>query len=75
MAKAKPEATGMRLIRATAGLSVRIAKKLKISRQAVSDWKEVPITRLDIVEELSGFDRKLLRPDIFRRRPRLKGRA
>jgi hypothetical protein len=59
----------MKLIKATKGLSVRIAKSLRISRQAVSDWVEVPINRLEKVEELSGFPRERLRPDIFRRRP------
>lgn len=59
---------GLRKIRATPGLSAKIAKAFKISRQAVSDWDKVPITRLAQVERITGIPRDRLRPDIFRRR-------
>jgi hypothetical protein len=35
--------------------------------QAISQWKQVPVERVNDVEAVSGVSRNLLRPDIFGR--------
>lgn len=44
-----------------------LARKLKISRQAIWRWDSIPIKRLLDVERASGIPREELRPDIFRK--------
>ena len=51
---------------AAAGLSP-LAKKLGITKQAVSKWPQVPAIRVLQVEAITGIPRKELRPDIFGR--------
>lgn len=65
-----PISPGLKKIRKTRGLALRIAKVLGISRQAVSDWPEIPIGRVAEVEFITKIPREQLRPDIFRRRNR-----
>jgi len=45
-----------------------LARRLKITPQAVSQWKRIPINQLVAVERVTNIKRELLRPDIFRRR-------
>lgn len=68
--KAIPVSPGLAKIRRTRGLALKIANTLGISRQAVSDWPEIPIGRVAEVEHITGIPREQLRPDIFRRRKR-----
>lgn len=68
MSKKKKQADGLDQIRKTPGLSASLAKHLNISKQAVSDWKKVPIGRLADVEDFTGIPRERLRPDLFARR-------
>lgn len=51
------------LIRATPGLTSRIAAACKIRTQAVSQWKRVPLRRVPAVESATGIPRALIRPD------------
>jgi DNA-binding transcriptional regulator YdaS (Cro superfamily) len=44
---------------------VGIARSLGISKQAVSQWEEVPPLRVLEVERLSGVPRHELRPDLY----------
>lgn len=60
------ESPGLRLIRRTKGLQSKIARILKISRQAVDGWSVIPLNRIIQVEEITGIDREKLRPDIYR---------
>ena len=66
---------GLQKIRETLGMQSKLAKHLGVTRQAISDWPVVPINRLQEVEEFTGIDRAMLRPDIFDRpRKKRKGR-
>lgn len=51
--------------RKVAGGNVGIGRALKISGQAVSQWRRVPAERVLDVEKLSGVPRHELRPDIY----------
>jgi DNA-binding transcriptional regulator YdaS (Cro superfamily) len=55
----------IRKIRATRGLSMRIAEELGIRPQAVHAWHRVPITRVLDVERITGLSRHFLRPEIY----------
>lgn len=55
----------MTLIRAQRGLLSRIARELHITRGAVCMWREVPAERVVKIEEITGIDRRKLRPDLF----------
>lgn len=75
MAKKKKKSTrkakiseGLRQIRDTPSLSAMIARRIGITRQAVSDWDKVPLGRLLEVEQITGIPREKLRPELFRRR-------
>lgn len=65
----KPEISpGLREIRDTPGMSVKIADALGITRQAVSDWDKIPLGRLLEVEQITKIPRERLMPEIFRQR-------
>jgi DNA-binding transcriptional regulator YdaS (Cro superfamily) len=49
-----------------AGGPAALARGLKISRSAVSQWNRIPIERVSEVEKITGIPRHELRPDIFR---------
>ena len=42
-----------------------LARKLNLSRQAVSKWDRVPLTHIKQVSEVTGLTREELRPDIY----------
>ena len=54
----------LRAIKAAGGAAV-LARKLKVSQQAVSKWPRVPAERVMSVERHSGVPRCLLRPDLY----------
>jgi DNA-binding transcriptional regulator YdaS (Cro superfamily) len=53
------------LAKASVGGAKILAKKLGISRQAVTQWQIIPIDRVKEVERASGISRRVLRPDYF----------
>lgn len=48
-----------------AGGAAKLGAALKITRQAVEDWDKVPPKHVLRVEQLSGYSRYQLRPDIY----------
>jgi len=53
-----------RAIKEAGGLT-RLAASLKITKQAVAQWDEVPPLRVLEVERVSGVSRHELRPDLY----------
>lgn len=45
---------------------------IRITSQAISQWKRVPPDRAIVVEEITGISRHDLRPDIFGPAPKRK---
>lgn len=43
----------------------RLATALRISSQAISQWKRVPAERVLDVERITGIPRQELRPDLY----------
>ena len=50
---------------AAVGLPSDMAKALGITRQAVIQWIQVPVKHIEKVEELTGYSRYELRPDVY----------
>jgi hypothetical protein len=46
-------------------LGAAIAKRLRIQRQAISQWTEVPWNRVLVVAEITGLPPHEIRPDIY----------
>lgn len=55
-----------KVIEAGGGVTT-LAGKLKLTKQAVSQWKRVPPTRVIAVEKITGISRHQLRPDVYGR--------
>jgi TorA maturation chaperone TorD len=51
-------------IRAAGGVGA-LARKLGISQPSVSNWRRVPAERVILVEDITGIDRAVLRPDLY----------
>jgi TorA maturation chaperone TorD len=51
-------------VRAVGGIS-ELARQIGISQPSVSNWTRVPAERVLVVEEATGVDRKILRPDLY----------
>lgn len=64
MSAMKPKAALKRAIACAGGLTA-LAGPLRISKQAVQQWSEVPPLRVLEVERISGVSRHELRPDIY----------
>lgn len=47
-----------------------VAKGIKITPQAISQWERVPVDKVLMVEEVTGVSRHDLRPDIYPRETR-----
>lgn len=54
-------------IRAVGGVT-ELARRIGISQPSVSNWTKVPAERVRAVEEATGIDRKVLRPDLYSER-------
>lgn len=52
-------------IRAAGGVSA-LARKIGISQPSLSNWTRIPAERVLSIENLTGVDRKVLRPDLYR---------
>lgn len=48
-----------------AGNMSKLADKLEISREAISQWRRIPAERIIQVERATGVPRHLLRPDLY----------
>lgn len=44
----------------------KLAKALKIKRQAIYQWDKIPADRIVEIEKITGVDRSILRPDLFK---------
>jgi len=51
-------------VRAAGGVS-ELARKIGIAQPSVSNWTRIPAERVLTVEEITGVDRKVLRPDLY----------
>ena len=51
-------------IRAAGGVGA-LARKVGISQPSVSNWSRVPAERVILVEDLTGINRAVLRPDLY----------
>jgi len=51
-------------IQAAGGVS-ELARKLGIAQPSVSNWSRIPAERVAAIEEITGLDRAVLRPDLF----------
>jgi len=49
-----------------AGGVAYVAKELGLSRQSIYQWTEVPADHLVNLERITGVDRSLIRPDLFK---------
>lgn len=47
------------------GLRQKVAKALKITHGAVSQWRRVPADRVNEVARITGIPRSRLRPDLY----------
>jgi len=45
-----------------------LARQLKISKQAIYQWKDIPPKQVLEIERITKVDREKLRPDLYRRR-------
>lgn len=63
MSTIRPEVVE-RAIAAGGGVS-ELARKMNMTRQAISQWGQIPATRAVEVEEITGIPRHELRPDVF----------
>ena len=52
-----------------AGGCTQLAKRLKVSKQAVSRWLQIPANRVLDIEKITGYSRYDLRPDVFGKKP------
>src|SRR5271170_1470152 len=47
------------------GSASELARRLRISKQAISKWREIPLNRVYHIEQVTGIKREVLRPDIW----------
>lgn len=47
------------------GSSKELARRIGVTPQAVSQWDEVPVSRVLAVERETGISRHELRPDVY----------
>lgn len=52
------------IIEKAGGLSA-VARKCGISRQAVFQWKVVPVAHVAQVAKITGLSRRMIRPDVY----------
>ncbi|WP_454813816.1 Cro/CI family transcriptional regulator [Labrys neptuniae] len=48
------------------GTTAELARRIGVTRQAIRQWKKIPIDKVVSVEGATGIPREILRPDIFR---------
>lgn len=47
------------------GSQTALAEYLGLSRQAINQWKFVPLKHLKLISEQTGITRRKLRPDLY----------
>lgn len=47
------------------GRRISLAAELNIAPSAISQWREVPLSRVLAIEKATGIPRAELRPDVF----------
>lgn len=52
-------------VQSTKGLAPRIAEACGVRREAVWNWKRIPVAHVFAIEELLGIPRHKIRPDIY----------
>lgn len=52
-------------LNAERGRRISLAAALNIAPSAISQWREVPLSRVVAIEAATGIPRSELRPDIF----------
>lgn len=58
-------ADALRLAVKTANGPTRLGNLIGVSSQAISQWEQVPSTRVIEVERVTGIPRHALRPDLY----------
>jgi TorA maturation chaperone TorD len=59
-------------IRAAGGIG-SLARRIGISQPSVSNWSRIPAERVLSVEDATGVDREILRPDLYGKQPGGRG--
>ena len=47
------------------GSQRKLASRLGISHQSITQWRQIPSTRAIEIEKITGISRHRLRPDVF----------
>jgi DNA-binding transcriptional regulator YdaS (Cro superfamily) len=66
MTKKQVQDTGLRKAIAAAGSKYRLAQLLGIKPTSVQEWRRVPLQRVIDVERVTGVNRSVLRPEMYR---------
>jgi DNA-binding transcriptional regulator YdaS (Cro superfamily) len=61
----KPRDHIMTKVFASYGNATQLAAYLGVSKQAVSQWKRIPLRYLKMISEETGLSRRKLRPDLY----------
>src|SRR4030081_2257749 len=59
-------------IRVAGGVGA-LARRIGISQPSVSNWSRIPAERVLSVEDATGVDREILRPDLYGKHPGERG--
>lgn len=57
--------SALTLAKERAGGTAKLAERLGITSQAISQWRKVPVERVADVEAATGVPRSVLRPDVY----------
>jgi len=67
MIKESKKSPGLTLAINACGSAAELARRLSVERQAVYQWKSIPLGRVVDVEQATGIPREQLRPDLYTR--------
>ena len=60
-----PNDVGLKRAIAAAGTRTELARKLEITKGAVHQWHQIPLSRVQQVAKVTGIPVSELRPDLF----------
>lgn len=63
---------GLRAAIEAAGSKYRLAQLLGVHPSSIIKWHRIPSARIIQVEKVTGVDRAVLRPDLYRREEKAK---